>query len=163
MNKLRMNTSEMPRCIVEAFSCFTTLSSYPLVQLSKISNTPSELFQSVQRPSWPQANSKPLLTFKALPLFLCMSERNRRNAIGNLDQGMDIIKISFSEVVFIQLYVPFDCRACELLFQRVCSEHFIARDTYFTQGEICMVHSQEAHTTSSLIISYIKQVNREVI
>lgn len=116
MNKLRMNTSEMPRCIVEAFCCFTTLSSYPLVQLSKISNTPSELFQSVQRPTWPQANSKPLLTFKALPLFLCMSERNRRNAIGNLDQGMDIIKISFSEVVFIQLYVLFDCRACELLF-----------------------------------------------
>lgn len=26
-----------------------------------------------------------------------------------------------------------------------------------------MVHSQEAHTTSSLIISYIKQANRELI
>jgi len=99
-----------------AFCCFTTLSSYPLVQLSKISNTPSELFQSVQRPSWPQANSKPLLTFKALPLFHCTTERNRRNAIGNLDQGMEIIKTSFSEVTFIQLYVPFDCHAREILF-----------------------------------------------
>ena len=99
MNKLRMNTSEMSRCFVKALCCFTTLSSYPLIQLSKISNTPSELFQSVQRPSWPQANSKPLLTFKASPLFLCTSERNRRNARRNLDQGMDIIKISFSEII----------------------------------------------------------------
>ena len=118
MNKLRMNTSEMPRCIVEAFRCFTTLSSYPLAQLSKISNTPSELFQSVQRPSWPQANSKPLLTFKASPLLLCTSERNRRNAIGNLDQGMDIIKIAFGEDVFFQLYVPFDLRTREILFKK---------------------------------------------
>lgn len=86
MNKLRMNTSEMPRFIVVAFCYFTTLSSYPLAQLSKISNTPSELFQSVQGSSWPQANSKPLLTFKASPLLLCTSERNRRNAIGNRDQ-----------------------------------------------------------------------------
>ena len=54
---------------------------------------------------------------------------------------------------------------CPLITVRVrsCSEHFYARDTCFTQSEICMVHSQEAHTTSSLIISYIKQANSELI
>ena len=142
------------------FCCFSTLSSSPLVQLSKISNAPSELFQSVPKPSWPRANCKPLLTFKASPLFLCTSGRN---AIGNLDQGgWRLIKVSFSEDISIEQHIHFDYRARENLFPIACSEYF-SRHTCFTQSEICMVHSQEAHTTSSLIISYIKQANRKLI
>lgn len=62
---------------------FASLDRASLLQLSKISNRPSELSQSLHSPIWPQANSRARLDFKASPLVLCTSEGN---AIGIRDQ-----------------------------------------------------------------------------
>lgn len=51
--------------------------------------------------------------------------------------------------------VHFDYRARENQFYLACSEYF--------SRHLHKAKSQDAHSTSSLIISYIKQANRELI
>jgi len=70
------------------------------IHLSKISNRPSEVFQSLHIRSWPQANFREAITFQRSAAFLCTRERN---AIANArPKERKLIKVSLSIDISIE-------------------------------------------------------------